>query len=83
MYAHHIAVLDAIENFMQKLHQAYIRIDGSVSNTLRHERVKQFQNDSAVKIAILGITAAGIGITLTAASIVVFVEMHFTPAIMV
>lgn len=61
----------------------YIRIDGKVSQKQRYESINVFQSNPQIKVAILSITAAGIGLTLTAASIVVFVEMHFTPAIMV
>ncbi len=41
--------------------------------------LKNSQNDSAVKVALLSISAAGVGITLTAASIVIFAELHWNP----
>lgn len=61
----------------------YMRIDGSVTHADRSNNVERFQNDPQLLVALLSITAAGVGITLTAASTVVFAELHWTPALMI
>ena len=60
----------------------YIRIDGSTSPKVRQEQILQFQTNPAVRIAMLGITAAGVAV-LTASSTVWFAELFWTPAIMI
>ena len=40
----------------------------------------KFQTDPRVRVAVLGITAAGVALTLTAASRVIFTELYWTPA---
>jgi SWI/SNF-related matrix-associated actin-dependent regulator of chromatin subfamily A-like protein 1 len=60
----------------------YIRIDGHTKAETRHEYVTKFQNEKSCKVALLSITAACLGLTLTAASTVVFAEVHWTPALM-
>jgi hypothetical protein len=47
----------------------------------RHEGIKEFQSSDACSVALLSITAGGTGITLTAASHVVFAELFWTPAL--
>lgn len=42
----------------------------------------KFQNEEDVRVALLGITAASVGLTLTKANLVVFAELHFTPGIL-
>merc|ERR1719162_2374734 len=76
-------MLDALEAAANKNKIKYIRIDGSVSSAERMRRVTQFQSDETVQVAILGLLAAGVGITLTAASTVVFSELHWTPGVLV
>ena len=61
----------------------FIRIDGSTSPKSRQEQILTFQTDPTVRIALLGITAAGVAVTLTASSTVWFAELFWTPAIMV
>lgn len=38
-----------------------------------------FQGDAAVVVAIVGITAAGVGLSFTAAALALFAELHWTP----
>jgi len=39
VFAHHLVILDGIENAMKKKKQPYIRIDGQVSHTKRYEAI--------------------------------------------
>ncbi|KAH7731288.1 Helicase conserved C-terminal domain containing protein [Aphelenchoides avenae] len=82
IFAHHHVVLDVIGSMLTKNHTKYIRIDGSTSSRDREAFCDQFQNDPTVLAAVLSITAAGVGITLTAASIVIFAELHWNPQLM-
>lgn len=77
VFAHHKTMLDAIE-------AAYpttsIRIDGSTPSGKRQDLVDRFQKDDEITLAILSTHAAGVGITLTAASTVVFAEADWNPS---
>ena len=82
-FAHHKIMLDALEEEVTKMKIDYIRIDGKVKLEKRREYVNKFQSDETCLVAILSITACYTGITLTAASTVVFSELHMTPAVMI
>jgi len=83
LFAHHKLVLDAIEKMANKNKIDYIRIDGSTPQEKRFEYINKFQNNKETLIAILSLTAASTGITLTAAKTVVFAELAWTPALLV
>lgn len=84
VFAHHKEVLDTIEEAVSKALKGvgHIRIDGAVSPADRASRVKKFQNKPQVRLALLSVTAAGVGLTLTAASSVIFAELHWTPGVL-
>ena len=83
LFAHHKLVLDAIEKMAKKNKIDYIRIDGTTPQEKRFEYINKFQNKKETLIAILSLTAASTGITLTAAKTVVFAELAWTPALLV
>ena len=53
---------------------------GQKSATEKQEAVDRFMNDDSVKIFVGTIGAAGVGITLTSASIAVFIDQPWTPS---
>ena len=57
-----------------------VHILGDDSSEKRDQAVQAFQTDPRVKFAVCSLKAAGVGITLTAASDVLMVEQDWTPA---
>lgn len=78
VFAHHLEVIAKLEEGLGA--GVCVVLTGSVSAHERTARVARFQGDPAAKVAVCQINAAGTGITLTAASEVVFVETSFVPA---
>lgn len=75
VFAHHIEVLKA-------LHAAFpgsVILYGGTKNEDRQAAVDRFQNDPECPLFVGSIKAAGVGITLTAASTVVFAELDWVP----
>ncbi|KAL6571732.1 hypothetical protein OROHE_003375 [Orobanche hederae] len=79
IFAHHQPMIDAIHKFLLKKNVECIRIDGSTPAASRHALVTEFQEKDSVRAAVLSIKAGGIGLTLTAASTVIFAELSWTP----
>ena len=80
VFAHHTVLMDAVEHACNRRKGCrFIRIDGKTPPSDRSRLVNLFQDDDGVRVAVLSIRAAGVGLTLTAASTVVFSELTWTP----
>ncbi|KAL2242482.1 UNVERIFIED_CONTAM: SWI/SNF-related matrix-associated actin-dependent regulator of chromatin subfamily A-like protein 1, partial [Sesamum indicum] len=79
IFAHHQPMIDSIHKFLLKKKVGCIRIDGSTPAASRQALVTEFQEKDSVKAAVLSIKAGGVGLTLTAASTVIFAELSWTP----
>lgn len=82
LFAHHQAMMNGIEELLHDLKVQHIRIDGSTPAGGRHALVAQFQKREHCRVALLSITAGGTGLTLHSASIVIFCELYWTPAML-
>ena len=82
IFAHHHVMLDAIQVQVEAMNLQHIRIDGSVPPGARFQLVDEFQTDEKCRIAIISITAGGTGVTLNAASKVIFAELYWTPSLL-
>jgi SWI/SNF-related matrix-associated actin-dependent regulator 1 of chromatin subfamily A len=69
----------AINILMTEFANVAVKVDGSVSGTKRQQAVDKFQGEAATRLFVGNIKAAGVGITLTAASNVAFIELPWTP----
>lgn len=71
---------EAIKDVVGALGKICVSIDGSTPNEERQRAVDAFQTNDNIRVLVGQIQAAGVGITLTAASDAVFLEFPWTPA---
>jgi len=77
LFAVHRKMIEALE---RRTKAKSVIIDGSVTGRKRKAAVDQFQQDGKTRVLIGNIQAAGVGITLTAASTLVFCELDWVPS---
>ncbi|NXU89032.1 SMAL1 protein, partial [Xiphorhynchus elegans] len=83
VFAHHKIMLDSVVAELQKKHVEYIRIDGSTPSAERQSLCQKFQFSEKQAVAVLSLTAANMGLTLSAADLVVFAELFWNPGILI
>jgi SNF2 family DNA or RNA helicase len=76
IFVHHYEVVDAL---VSAFGNSAVHIDGRSKNEDRQAAVDRFQSDPTCKVFIGTIRAAGVGITLTASSTVIFGELDWVP----
>lgn len=74
VFAHNVDVVDHLA-----AKYGGLRVSGRDSLEERQHAVDSFQNDPKSRVIVLNLQAGGVGITLTAGSDVVFVQMGWTP----
>uniref|UniRef100_A0A3P9J9Q0 BTAF1 RNA polymerase II, B-TFIID transcription factor-associated n=1 Tax=Oryzias latipes TaxID=8090 RepID=A0A3P9J9Q0_ORYLA len=76
------SMLDIVEHDLLKPKMptvTYLRLDGSVPAGLRHAIVSRFNNDPSIDVLLLTTHVGGLGLNLTGADTVVFVEHDWNP----
>ncbi|XP_038613641.1 chromodomain-helicase-DNA-binding protein 1-like isoform X1 [Tachyglossus aculeatus] len=71
-------MLDVLQDYMDYRGYSYERLDGSVRGEERHLAIKNFGQEP-VFVFLLSTRAGGVGMNLTAADTVIFVDSDFNP----
>lgn len=71
---------DTLQTIYQHFGKQAVYLDGSCSNSMRQQAVDSFQNDEKIKVFVGNLKAAGVGLTLTSAEVVIMNDLSFVPA---
>lgn len=73
---------DIIQTIIKRYPNESVFLTGECSADARQRAIDNFQTNPNIKLFVGNIQAAGVGITLTAASNVAFIELGWTPSVM-
>lgn len=82
IFCEYMSTVDALKQQLDAMGVRSVSLVGADSTKKRQAAVDAFQTDAGLKVFIGTTMAAGVGITLTAANIVAFASMPWTPALM-
>lgn len=82
IFCEYMQTVETLKQAMAASGIGCVSLVGSDASGKRQKAIDAFQSDASVKVFIGTTSAAGVGITLTAASIVAFASLPWTPALM-
>lgn len=82
IFCEYMSTVEVLKDMLTALQIRCVSLVGSDTARKRQAAVDAFQTDPGIKVFIGTTMAAGVGITLTAANIVAFASMPWTPALM-
>jgi SWI/SNF-related matrix-associated actin-dependent regulator 1 of chromatin subfamily A len=71
---------DTLQTIYHHFGKQAVYLDGSCSNSIRQQAVDSFQNDEKIRVFVGNLKAAGVGLTLTSAEVVIMNDLSFVPA---
>ena len=71
---------DSLQTIYNHFGKQAVYLDGSCSNSVRQQAVDSFQNDEKIRVFVGNLKAAGVGLTLTSAEVVIMNDLSFVPA---
>ncbi|MFT5317304.1 MAG: superfamily II DNA or RNA helicase [Chlamydiales bacterium] len=78
VFSQYLGMLDIIENYLQASGIGFASLRGATAN--RGKEMKRFQEDPECKVFVASLLAAGLGIDLTAASVVIHYDRWWNAA---
>lgn len=79
LFSQFTSMLDIFEKELNKQKIKYTRLDGSTKD--RQEVVEQFQTNPDIKVFLISLKAGGVGLNLTAASVVFLYDPWWNPMV--
>ncbi|OCF30483.1 hypothetical protein I316_07865 [Kwoniella heveanensis BCC8398] len=79
LFSQFVMILDILEKALDHLGVRYTRLDGQTKTDERQGLVDEFNDDPEITVFLLSTKAGGVGINLTAASVVVIYDQDFNP----
>ncbi|WWD16642.1 hypothetical protein CI109_101072 [Kwoniella shandongensis] len=79
LFSQFVMILDILEKALDHLGVKYTRLDGQTKTDERQGLVDEFNDDPEITVFLLSTKAGGVGINLTAASVVVIYDQDFNP----
>lgn len=79
LFSQFTMILNIIQVALDHLDIRYVRLDGQTRTDERQSLVDEFNDDPDISVFLLSTKAGGVGINLTAASVVVIYDQDFNP----
>jgi len=78
IFSQYLEMIEIIESYLKKKNIDYGVIKGSTKN--RYQQIQKFQTDPNCQVFVASLLAAGVGIDLTAGSVVIHYDRWWNPA---